>query len=132
MKRFKEISVFGSTLKEYDVPIWNKETKRIVDDSHFIPMSEAVKQLSKTNPLSNGVIEAVYDFPDGHDTGMKPPVARLKPDLAVLSQTVREQNKRHAKDLKKAMEKATDEQFYRDLSKVSSTSRASQSVPSKE
>lgn len=119
MKRFKSISIFGSTLEEVKIPTWNKPTKRFVDDSHFIPMSEAVKQLSKTSPLSNGVIETIYDFPDGKDTGMKPPVARLRPDLAVLSQTVREQNKAHEKALKKAVEKATDERFYQELANTS-------------
>lgn len=125
MKRFVTISVFGSKTKDFDIPTWNKKTKRIVDDSHFIPMSEAVKQLSKTSPLSQGVIDVIYDFPDGKDTGMKPPVARLRPDLAVLSQEVRAQNEQLSKDVSKAQQKAKDKAImdsFKSLPKIEAKS----------
>lgn len=46
-----------------------------VDDSSFVPMSEAVKRVTG-GTLSKEQISAMYDFPDGKDTGRKIPVDR--------------------------------------------------------
>ena len=112
MKRFKCISVFGSTFdSEYTVPVC-PVGERIVDDSKFIPMSEAVKQLSKMPPLSSGVIEGYYDFPDGRDDGRKVNVARMRPEIIELSVDIRKQNEQLKKDLKKAQKIAEDKAMF--------------------
>lgn len=114
MRRFKNISLFGSSLYDYEPPK-QKNGPFIVDDSSFIPMSEAVKQLSRTNPLGTGYIEGAYDFPDGIDTGMHVPVARMRPELPELSQEAYAQNKQLRKDVAKAQKIAKDKQFYEQL-----------------
>lgn len=115
MKRFKKISVFGSTFdSEYIVPECPVGT-RIVDDSKFIPMSEAVKQLSKIPPMASGVIEGYYDFPDGRDDGRKVNVARMRPEIVELSVDIRKKQEQLKKDLKKAEKIASDNAFLKSL-----------------
>lgn len=112
MKRFKCISIFGSTYdSEYKVPECPKGN-RIVDDSKFIPMSEAVKQMSKLPPMAQGVIDGYYDFPDGKDDGRKVNVARMKPEIVELSVDVRKQQEQLKKDLKKAQRIAEDKAMF--------------------
>lgn len=115
MKRFQYISVFGSPLKTMEkIPV-QEPGPRIVDDSRFIPMSEAIKTLSKSMPLDKGVIEGYYDFPDGKDDGRKVDVARLRPEIVELSTEVRKNQDKLKKDLAKATKKAQDEAFYASL-----------------
>lgn len=112
MKRFKRISVLGSTFdSEYTVPVC-PVGERIVDDSKFIPMSEAVKQLSKMPPMAKGVIEGYYDFIDGRDDGRKVNVARMRPEIVELSVEVRNQQEQLKKDLKKAQKIAEDKAMF--------------------
>ena len=47
----------------------------VVDDSGFLPIAEAIKQL-KGNTVSGGEIEQTYDFPNGFDDGRKIPYNR--------------------------------------------------------
>lgn len=107
MKRFERISLYGSDFVDY-VPPLQEVGKYIVDDSNFIPMSETVKQLSKIQPLSKGVIEGVYDFPDGRDDGRKVEVARLRPEIVELSTEARNQQAKIKKQLKKEAQIAKD------------------------
>lgn len=115
MKRFKNISLFGSSLIEMEPVKGQPVGERIVDDSHFIPMSEAVKQLSKSMPLDKGVIDGFYDFPDGRDDGRKVDVARLRPEIVELSTEVRKNQEKLKKELAKATKKAQDEAFFNSL-----------------
>lgn len=61
----------------------------VVDDSNFIPMSEAVRQLT-TNQVGQDIINQYYDFPTGKDTGETVPFSRTKDcnDIAVLSSNI--------------------------------------------
>lgn len=108
MIRFNEISLFGSSLVDKYEVIPQPKGPRIVDDSHFQPLSEAVKQLSKTSPLDKGVIEGYYDFPDGRDDGRKVAVARLRPEIVELSTELRKQNEEIKKGIRKAQKIAED------------------------
>lgn len=119
MKRFDKISLFGSKLVDnYEVPV-QVVGPRIVDDTNFIPMSEAVKQLSKTGNLTKGVIEGYYDFPDGRDDGRKVDVARMRPEIVELSVEARKKAEKLKQDLKEATAKAkkaaADKAFFESL-----------------
>lgn len=119
MKRFDKISLFGSKLVDnYEVPV-QVVGPRIVDDTNFIPMSEAVKQLSKTGNLTKGVIEGYYDFPDGRDDGRKVDVARMRPEIVELSVEARKKAEKLKQDLKdataKAKKAAADKAFFESL-----------------
>lgn len=50
--------------------------KYVVDDSHFVPFSEAVKQLGCNSIGSDFNLE--YDFENGKDTGVSMPLSRKK------------------------------------------------------
>lgn len=100
-KRFITVNVLsGSSLYDDFVPV-SQGGDYIVDDSHFVPMSEAVKQLGSSVATSD-VISKSYDFVDGRDTGIKVPVDRLHDvkDLAELSVAVRNRSK----DLSESLE----------------------------
>lgn len=79
----------------------------LIDDSHFIPMSELVKRNAQTGPLrlGNDIVETYYDFPDGKDTGIDVSNRNSK-NIAELSKTVREQQSKLSKEITKAKEKA--------------------------
>ena len=91
MKRFKTIN-FSEKLvtEEYKLPV-TESTPFVVDDSQFIPMSEAIKQLSVNN--SSGTSDGlVYDFPNGKDDGRPIPISRSKDvrDIAEISTAIME------------------------------------------
>lgn len=52
------------------------KTAYIVDDSSFVPISEALKQLQNVQPLNESKLDSFYDFPDGKDNGMSIPISR--------------------------------------------------------
>lgn len=63
----------------------------VVDDSHFVPMSEAIHQLGVNASASNNA--GLYDFPDGKDTGIPLPISRKKGvTLAEISMAINESN----------------------------------------
>lgn len=91
MKRFDTITSYGNLqVIDYTLPVTPK-TDYIVDDSNFIPMSEAVKQLGANNIGAND-IKNYYDFPDGEDNGMEIPISRTKngKDIAEISSAIME------------------------------------------
>ena len=61
----------------------------VVDDSNFVPMSEAVRQLYGGG-LSQDIVNQYYDFPTGKDSGEEVPFSRTKEcnDIAVLSSKI--------------------------------------------
>lgn len=76
MKRFITLSM-DAKLETYDYE--NPKEKvgpYIIDDSNFVPISEAIKQLNKVAPVSDEEIAAAYDFVDGKDNGMTIPITR--------------------------------------------------------
>lgn len=112
MKRFKTInSLLGSSLVDFELtpePIG----KYCVDDSHFVPISEAVKSL--TGNVGDLTSQFNFDYKDGKDTGFKVPVDRthrLDPlvDTAVsLRDSIKDSSE---KALKKARQKALDDKL---------------------
>lgn len=76
----------------------------IVDRSHFVPRSEAIKKLTSAGSNGTDIPATYYDFPDGRDTGGKVPIDRSHDvkDLAEVSVALREMTE----DLKTASEKA--------------------------
>lgn len=89
MKRLNTITSYGNlNVVDYKLPV-TKHTEFIVDDSCFIPMSEAVKQLG-SNSVGANEIKNYYDFPDGNDNGMEIPITRTKngKDIAEISSNI--------------------------------------------
>lgn len=89
MKRFNTINFTEKlSLVDYELPKTPK-SNYVVDDSCFIPMSEAIKQLSVNN--SNGTTDGLmYDFENGRDDGRSIPISRCKDvkDIAEISSAI--------------------------------------------
>lgn len=62
----------------------------IADMSSFVPNKEIMKKAAAGQVAG----QALYDFPDGQDNGMKPPVARMKgADIAEISEEIKKKQK---------------------------------------
>lgn len=74
--------------QEYKLPK-TPDSEYIVDDSSFVPISEAIRQLG-TGMSSAGKADLMYDFQDGKDDGRQIPFSRSSQfkDLAELSTEV--------------------------------------------
>lgn len=101
----------------------------IVDDSGFVPMSEAVKRVTG-GALSKEQIKTMYDFPDGTvPSGFRVPLDRRRGftgDIAEVSQAVRESGKEANEALSKLYDRYQDEQALDRLnSQVSEPSQPS-------
>lgn len=119
MKRFNTINVEEKlSLVDYELPK-TPSSNYVVDDSNFVPMAEAVKQLGVNNTGAEDLISC-YDFPDGNDNGMTVPLSRTKngKDIAEISSSIMDQvdqtteHIRKEKDYqnrKKAFEKSISE-----------------------
>lgn len=67
------------------------KTDYIVDDSAFVPISEALKQLQNVQPMSDSQLDSFYDFSDGRDNGMSIPISRSPrnfSDIAEISSEI--------------------------------------------
>lgn len=71
--------------KIYELPK-TPETSFIVDDSSFVPLSEALKQLDNVAPLSSEQEAKFYDFADGSDNGMSIPINRSPRDYSDIAE----------------------------------------------
>lgn len=112
VKRLSTIDVLhGSSVCDYELPT-NKRGSYIVDDSHFCPMSEAVKQLANSRPLTDEEIAQCYDFTNGFDNGMQIPVQRMAgiADITEMTEAITSQ----ARDIAKKLEVAKDKKSYQD------------------
>lgn len=103
MKRLDTIN-FTSIHKvvDYNLPKY-KSGKYVVDDSCFVPMSEAIRQLGSNG--SNGTNEQLlYDFNDGRDNGMPVPATRTKnvKDIAEISTHIMEQTEEMSEKIKES------------------------------
>lgn len=104
----------------YTIPVV-ESGEYIVDDSCFVPMSEAIKQLQRIADPSSGQLAEVYDFPTGHDNGKILPITRQRDfhDLAEYSQEIRENaQKMNTEILKGQVEAAEKEEFKKELESV--------------
>lgn len=135
MKRFDTVCVTGvMSVVDYDLPVVSYD-ETLTDKSHFIPTSEAIKRLSASGALSDAEVSQNYDFTDGHDTGMKVPVGRMRGlDIAEVSNAVKAEQQAVRDEVKRAKDKADYKKLVSDLSKKASDSSdvstvGSQSVP---
>lgn len=120
MKRLDTISLsVGSKVVDFE----NKKQRvgpYVVDDSCFIPISEAIKQLKDTQ-ITSREIEECYDFPSGKDTGKPIPVTRRANfhDITELSTAIMEDVNANTEKLEKARKKAkSDLEFKQKMDKV--------------
>lgn len=101
MKCYNTINSLGIGMEiiDYNEPI-KEFGEYIVDDSNFIPMSEAVKRLSNLTPISETEINQYYDYPDGNVNGSIP-LNRLSgnDDIAVLSTEIRKEQDSISKEI---------------------------------
>lgn len=91
-----------------------------VDDSSFVPMSEAVKRVTGGS-LSSEEVRSMYDFSDGRDTGAKIPVDRthrFSGDIAEASLLLRKQSEKVNEGIKKAKEQFDFEQKLKNIDGV--------------
>lgn len=108
--RYKTISTLPSSEPDGRLTMITTEISKeygdyIVDDSAFVPMSEAVKRVTG-GALSQQDIKTMYDFPTGKvATAFKLPVDRTHAytgDIAEVSKAVREAAKGAQEELEEA------------------------------
>lgn len=119
-----------NSVVEYKLPTYESGAY-LVDDSSFCPMSEAVKQLSRTAPISADEQQMYYDFPDGKDNGMKVPVQRMPnvSDITEISNSIMEDIHEIAEKQEKAARiAAQDAKFTAQLNAIKNN--PSSSTPS--
>lgn len=77
---------------EYSLPK-TLDSPYVVDDSNFIPIKEAIKQLNRIADPSASELEQSYDFPNGIDNGKQIPITRTHNfgDIAELAVEVNQQ-----------------------------------------
>lgn len=77
---------------EYSMPK-TPNSPYIVDDSNFIPIKEAIKQLNRIADPSTSELEQSYDFLNGIDNGKQIPISRTHNygDIAELAVEVQQQ-----------------------------------------
>lgn len=111
---------------EYKLPV-TPDTEYIVDDSCFVPMSEAVKQLGLNPNFTGSDQKTMYDFPDGKDNGIEMPINRTKDgkDIAELSSVIYEQQEKIGNEIKKEQE---FEQYKQSISEKVAKQRAEASA----
>lgn len=87
---------------KYSLPV-TPDSEYIVDDSCFIPMSEAVKQLGLNPNFTGADQKTAYDFPDGKDSGIEIPINRTKngKDIAEISTEISNQQDKINSELQK-------------------------------
>lgn len=125
MKRYETInSIVGSKLVNYEIPD-EPIGDYCVDDSHFVPISEAVKSI--TGSAGDLTQEFNFDYKDGKDTGFKVPVDRThRLDALVDTVTALRQNVKDSseKALKKAQQKALDKKLNDIVSDTTSDTKS--------
>lgn len=128
IKRLSTISfVCENKIVDSELPS-TPDSKFIVDDSHFCPMSEAVKQLSKISPVSADELRMYYDFPSGRDNGKQIPFERSASfsDITELSNSIIEDTKNIAETMEKERKKQVrSEKLNSILNKTDSSSTPS-------
>lgn len=82
-------------------------TEYIVDDSTFVPIAEAIKQLGNGSSTA-AKTDLLYDFPDGKDNGQEIPFSRSSQfkDIAELSTQINNQTDSIKSEIEKAKNEA--------------------------
>ena len=115
-------SLNGNKTINYELPK-QVNNEYLIDDSCFIPMSEAVKQLGINNSGHTN-INTLYDFKDGIDDGSAIPFNRQRAykDIAELSTAINEQMEIIKEDIEvQAKLQKTKEDFQNRLNAIDST-----------
>lgn len=96
--------------QEYKLHV-TPDSEYVVDDSSFVPIKEAIKQLGNGYGEGNH-IEQMYDFPDGKDTGAQIPFSRSSQfkDIAELSTEINNSQT----EIQNKINEAKKEQEFRD------------------
>lgn len=83
------------------------DSEYIVDDSTFVPISEAIKQLGNGSSAAASTT-LQYDFPDGKDDGREIPFSRSSgfKDIAELSEHINNEQNDIQNKINKAKEEA--------------------------
>lgn len=109
MQSYHNVTMFSSDVIEFEPP--EKDYgDYVVDDSSFVPMSEAVKRVT-AGALTPEQIKSMYDFADGKDTGVKIPVDRshrFSGDIAEVSELAHQA----VSDVNSSFAKAKDDFDY--------------------
>lgn len=104
----------------------------VVDDSCFVPMSEAIKQLS-ANQSGADSDNLMYDFKDGKDTGIEVPLSRRKDvkDIAEVSSAIMDHIDETSEKIKKDAKRLKDvQQFESELAAIKANSSPDSSTTS--
>lgn len=129
MKRLSTVSQIAPVkIVDYDLPL-SQSGDYVVDDSCFTPMSEAVKQLSRTAPLTADEIRMAYDFVDGKDNGMKVPVERMPrtSDIVEIMEPVKLEAQELSAKLSRAKERIVQARQVEQALKMSKSSASDSS-----
>lgn len=102
----KRIKTFSHNIgdQEYKEPV-TPTTPYVVDDSSFIPIKEALKQLTHVNNDGSDNSQ-YYDFPDGKDDGRDIPITRTSSgkDIAELSSDIADKIENISSEVQKVQE----------------------------
>lgn len=112
IKRFKTIDSFnGSSKEEYEVPVCSEFGESLVDKSHFVPISEAVRTLEGSMDRAH-IEDGNYDFSDGIDDGRLIPSSRNPHNREITQQfqEVQELSKAAKNAFSKGVKKAQIQQ----------------------
>lgn len=115
IKRLSFIHSLSCTkVVDYELPK-SPKTKFRVDDSCFIPVSEALKSINH-NSVTASEATTYYDFADGRDTGKKIPITRRADmrDIAEISNAIIDEAKELAERKEKLLNKALTEKAIND------------------
>lgn len=109
MQSYHNVTMFSCDVVEVEQP--KKDYgDYVVDDSSFVPMSEAVKRVT-AGALTPDQVKSMFDFSDGKDTGVKIPVDRshrFSGDIAEVSELAHQA----VADVSSSLAKAKDDYDY--------------------
>lgn len=132
MKRLSDCfhGVFKHVLVDYELPSTPK-TDFIVDDSSFLPIAEALKNLQMAS-LTTAEKSVYYDFPDGKDDGSRVPINRRHDikDITEISAAIVDEAKINAIKLEHAVEDYNNEVMKENFKKMNASNSSPSAPPS--
>lgn len=129
IKQILRLSTISSNKKVsyevYELPKTPK-TDYIVDDSDFIPISEAIKNIHD-NSIGADEINIYYDLPNGKDDGRKIPVNRRHDikDVTEISEAILEEVKENVEKQSKIISELNAQQKIANMEKNFNNSSSS-------
>lgn len=130
MKRLSDCfhGTFKHSLVDYKLPE-TKKTPFIVDDSSFLPIAEALKNLQMAS-LTTAEKSVYYDFPDGKDDGSSVPVNRRHDvhDITEISAAIIDEAKINAIKLEHAVNDYNNEVAKQEFNKMNINNSVNSSI----